>query len=90
MVTFSGKSVLKGVAIGKLYIFKKQEYTMVKKSVEDVEAEVARFHGARLKGMEQLLISAKDISLAVTTRLAPSSFIYAAPSQPATVIWVLV
>ena len=54
MVTFSGKSVLKGVAIGKLYIFKKQEYTMVKRSVEDVEAEVARFHGARLKGMEQL------------------------------------
>ena len=54
MVTFSGKSVLKGVAIGKLYIFKKQEYTMVKKSVEDVEAEVARFHDARLKGMEQL------------------------------------
>ena len=54
MVTFSGKSVLKGVAIGKLYIFKKQEYTMVKKSVEDVESEVARFHDARLKGMEQL------------------------------------
>lgn len=54
MVTFSGKSVLKGVAIGKLYIFKKQEYTMVKKSVEDVEAEIARFHGARLKGMDQL------------------------------------
>ena len=54
MVTFIGKSVLKGVAIGKLYIFKKQEYTMVKKSVEDVESEVARFHDARLKGMEQL------------------------------------
>ena len=32
MVTFSGKSVLKGVAIGKLYIFKKQEYTMEKDS----------------------------------------------------------
>ena len=54
MVTFSGKSVLKGVAIGKLYIFKKQEYTMEKKTVDDVEAEVARFNDARLKGMEQL------------------------------------
>ena len=54
MVTFNGKSVLKGVAIGKLYIFKKQEYVMVKERVEDVEAEVARFNDARLKGMEQL------------------------------------
>ena len=54
MYTFSGKSVLKGVAIGKLYIFKKQEYTMEMKRVDDVEAEVARFNDARLKGMEQL------------------------------------
>ena len=54
MVTFSGKSVLKGVAIGKMYIFKKQEYTMEKKRVEDVEAEVSRFNDARAKGIEQL------------------------------------
>ena len=54
MLTFNGKSVLNGVAIGKLYIFKKQEYTMEKKTVDDVEAEVARFNDARLKGMEQL------------------------------------
>ena len=54
MYTFNGKSVLKGVAIGKLYIFKKQEYTMEKKQVEDVEAEVVRFNEARKKGMKQL------------------------------------
>jgi len=54
MFTFNGKSVLKGVAIGKLYIFKKQEYTMVKETVEDAEAEVARFNAAREKAMEQL------------------------------------
>ena len=54
MLKFSGKSVLAGVAIGKLYIFKKQEYTLVKETVEDAEAEVARFNAARKKAMEQL------------------------------------
>ena len=54
MYTFSGKSVLKGVAIGKLYIFKKQEYTLVKTSVEDAEAEVVRFNAAREKAKKQL------------------------------------
>ena len=54
MLKFSGKSVLSGVAIGKLYIFKKQEYTLVKETVEDAEAEVARFNAAREKAMEQL------------------------------------
>ena len=46
MLSFNGKSVLKGVAIGKLYIFKKQEYTLVRETVADVEAEVTRFHNA--------------------------------------------
>ncbi|MBR5597287.1 MAG: phosphoenolpyruvate--protein phosphotransferase [Lachnospiraceae bacterium] len=54
MITFNGKSVLKGVAIGKLYIFKKQEYTLVKTSVEDAEAEVVRFNAAREKAKKQL------------------------------------
>ena len=54
MLTFKGKSVLKGVAIGKLYIFKKQEYTMVMKRVDDAEAEVIRFNEAREKAKKQL------------------------------------
>ena len=54
MLKFSGKSVLSGVAIGKLYIFKKQEYTLVKETVADAEAEVARFHDACEKAKEQL------------------------------------
>ena len=54
MLKFSGKSVLPGVAIGKMYIFKKQEYTLVKEKIEDCEAEVARFHDACEKGKEQL------------------------------------
>ena len=54
MLKFSGKSVLSGVAIGKLYIFKKQEYTLVREIVADAEAEVARFHDACEKAKEQL------------------------------------
>lgn len=54
MLKFSGKSVLQGVAIGKMYIFKKQEYTLVKEKVEDPEAEISRFHDACTKGKEQL------------------------------------
>ena len=54
MLKFSGKSVLPGVAIGKMYIFKKQEYTLVKEKVEDPEAEVVRFQEACEKGKAQL------------------------------------
>lgn len=54
MKGFFGKSVLSGVAIGKIYIFKKQEYTLVKSSVEDAEAEVTRFHNACDKAKAQL------------------------------------
>ena len=54
MLKFSGKSVLSGVAIGKLYIFKKQEYTLVREIVADAEAEVARFQDACEKAKEQL------------------------------------
>ena len=54
MLKFRGKSVLSGVAIGKLYIFKKQEYTLVKETVADAEAEVTRFHDACEKAKEQL------------------------------------
>lgn len=54
MLKFSGKSVLSGVAIGKLYIFKKQEYTLVKENVADAEAEIARLHDACEKAKTQL------------------------------------
>ena len=54
MEEFRGKSVLSGVAIGKLYIFKKQEYTLVKETISDAEREKARFHEACEKAKEQL------------------------------------
>lgn len=54
MIICSGKSVLKGVAIGKIYFYKKQEYVLERKTVEDTEAEVARFEAAKAEAMEQL------------------------------------
>lgn len=54
MIICSGKSVLKGVAIGRIYLFKKQEYVLEQRTVEDAEAEVARFEDAKAKALEQL------------------------------------
>lgn len=54
MIICSGKSVLKGVAIGKIYFYKKQEYVLERKTVADTEAEVARFEAAKAEAMEQL------------------------------------
>lgn len=54
MIICSGKSVLKGVAIGKIYFYKKQEYILERKTVADTEAEVARFEAAKAEAMEQL------------------------------------
>ncbi|PWM32305.1 MAG: phosphoenolpyruvate--protein phosphotransferase [Clostridiales bacterium] len=54
MIICSGKSVLNGVAIGKIYLYKKQEYVLEKKQIEDAEAEIARFEAAKEKATEQL------------------------------------
>ncbi len=54
MVICSGKSVLEGVAIGKVYLFKKQEYKPVKTQITDVEGEIRRFTGAKEKAAGQL------------------------------------
>lgn len=54
MITCSGKSVLKGIAIGKIYLYKKQEYQLTKENVEDVSKEVERVEAAKSKAEEQL------------------------------------
>lgn len=54
MIVCSGKSVLKGVAIGKVYFYKKQEYVLERKTVTDAEAEVARFEAAKAEAVNQL------------------------------------
>ena len=54
MILCSGQSVLNGIAIGKIYLYKKQEYVLEKKQIEDAEAEIARFETAKEKATEQL------------------------------------
>ena len=54
MVVCQGKSVLKGIAIGKIYLYEKQEYVLEQKPVADAEAEVARFEAAKEIAIGQL------------------------------------
>ncbi len=54
METYHGKSVLQGIALGKLYVIEKKESTWTKMTVADTESEVARFQAARKEAMEQL------------------------------------
>ena len=54
MITLEGKSVFGGVAIGKIQFYKKNEITIKRTRVEDVEAEVERFQNAKAKTLELL------------------------------------
>ena len=51
MVIYEGKAVFEGVAIGKLSVYKKNEETVKREKVTDVEAEVARYAAARETGV---------------------------------------
>ena len=54
MQVYHGKSVFGGVAVGKVRVYKKEEKQVRRRSVEDPEAEIARFHEAQKEAMEQL------------------------------------
>ncbi len=54
MIVREGKSVFKGVAIGKIFVYKKAEKAVTKEIITDVDAELARFQEAKDKAMEQL------------------------------------
>ena len=54
METRQGKSVFAGVAIGKLFVYKKAKQVVEKKTIEDTEAEIARYMAAKEKAGEQL------------------------------------
>ena len=54
MIVYEGKAVFEGIAIGKLSVYKKNEETVKREKVEDVEAEVARYASAREEAVEQL------------------------------------
>ena len=54
MSTLEGKSVFGGVTIGKIQFYKRNEITIKRTRVEDVEAEVERFQNAKAKTLELL------------------------------------
>ena len=54
MESYKGKSVLQGIAIGKLYVIEKKESSWTKMTITDPDAEMVRFEAARARAMEQL------------------------------------
>ena len=54
MIKCSGKSVLKGIAIGRIYLYKKQEYVLKQETIENPEAEIERMEKAKENATEQL------------------------------------
>ena len=54
MIKCSGKSVLKGIAIGRIYLDKKQEYVLKQETIENPEAEIERMEKAKETATEQL------------------------------------
>ncbi len=54
MEKYTGKSVLKGIAVGKIYCYKKKNYTLEKTEVSDKKAEAGRFEEALEAAKEQL------------------------------------
>ena len=47
METRQGKSVFAGVAIGKLFVYKKATQVVEKRTIEDPQAEIARYMAAK-------------------------------------------
>ena len=54
MERYTGKSVLKGIAIGRIYWYRKQQYQAVRTEISDKEAEKRRFADAVETAKEQL------------------------------------
>lgn len=56
MKRYTGKSVLKGIAVGKIYLYRKRDCEVVKTRVADCEAETKRFEDAVRTAKEQLTV----------------------------------
>lgn len=54
MITITGNPVCGAVGIAPLALFRRHEQTAAVRTVESVEQEIARFHSAREKAMDQL------------------------------------
>lgn len=54
MKSYTGKSILKGIAMGKILFYLKDEQSVKRVKIEDAEAEVKRYETARGVALEQL------------------------------------
>ena len=54
MLTISGKSVFGGVAIGRITFYKRNQKVIKRSHVDDIDAELKRFHEAKDKAVSQL------------------------------------
>lgn len=54
MEQFTGKSIFKGTAIGRILFYSKNQQQVKRTKVEDVETEIARYEEAKAKAIEQL------------------------------------
>ena len=54
MREFAGKSVCKGIAIGKIKYFTTKESTVVKRKIQDTDGEIERYESAKQTAIEEL------------------------------------
>lgn len=54
MIKFFGKSVYKGIALGKVLVLKKKENQIKRKKIEDIDGEIDRVVRARKQALKQL------------------------------------
>lgn len=54
MIKYQGKTVLSGVAIGKLLLYRKENYQVMRIPIENTEEEISRFHEAKNIALQQL------------------------------------
>ena len=54
MIISKGKSVCDGIAIGKIFIYKKLDNTVTRTEIADIQAELRRFESAKTEAISQL------------------------------------
>ena len=54
MDTYTGKSIFKGIAIGKILFYQKGEQSVTRVKIQDADAEIRRYEAASAKAVEQL------------------------------------
>jgi len=56
METYRGEKIFGGIAIGKVLFYEKEQNKVVRKKIENVKLEIARYENAKIKAIEQLKI----------------------------------